>query len=240
MPTTTASLTLTSTDLLSDSLSIVTTANLTKAGTKTGLSQTSGLARKTLSSASSAVITAEPLFRGDGATADGANKVYIKNTSVIASEYVEIYIDQEEMGRLYAGDWAFFPWKAASGTKETFVVTSAGTVAAGDSWDFDGVTTVSADADSNNFAAAVNAKFYPNWTTTVSTAAVTFTARQAGAAGVVTGTTAITGDTITDLGGSDLTMAITSAAAGTRSESDIFVKPSVHTEMSIENMLIHE
>ena len=194
MPTTTASLTLTSTDLLSDSLSIVTTANLTKAGTKTGLSQTSGLARKTLSSASSAVITAEPLFRGDGATADGANKVYIKNTSVIASEYVEIYIDQEEMGRLYAGDWAFFPWKAASGTKETFVVTSAGTVAAG----------------------------------------------EAGAAGVVTGSTAITGDTITDLAGSDLTMAITSGAAGTRSESDIFVKPSVETEVTVEYMLINE
>ena len=238
--TTTASFSLSSSDLTSSALNISASQQLKKAGSRLGLSQTTGLAIKTTSSASAEVITAEPLFRGDGATIDKANKVYLRNLSTIDSEYFTVYIDQEEMGRLYAGDFAFFPWKAASGTKETFVVTSAGTVAAGDSWDFDGVTTVSADSNSNNFAAAVNAKFYPNWTTTVSTAAVTFTARQAGAAGVVTSSTAITGDTITDLAGSDLTMAITSAAAGTRSESDIFVKPSVHTEMSIENMLIHE
>ena len=238
--TTTVSFSLSSANLTSSPTNISASTTLTKAASKLGLSQTTGLAIKTTSSASSTVITAEPLFRSDGVTADKANKVYLRNLSTIASEYFTIYIDQEEMGRLYAGDFAFFPWKAASGTKETFIVTSAGTVAAGDSWDFDGVTTVSADADSDDFAAAVNAQFYPNWTTTVATAAVTFTARQAGAAGVVTGTTAITGDTITDLAGSDLTMAITSAAAGTRSESDIFVKPSVHTEMSIENMLIHE
>ena len=241
--TTTASFSLSSANLTSSPTNISASTTLTKAASKLGLSQTTGLAIKTTSSASAAVITADPLFRGDGATADKANKVYLRNLSTIASEYFTVYIDQEEMGRLYAGDFAFFPWKAASGTKETFIVTatlSSGAVAVGDSWDFDGVTTVSADATLNNFAAAVNAKFYPNWTTTVSGAAVTFTARIAKAQGVVTGTTAITGDTLVDLAGSNLTMPITSGVAGSRSESDIFVKPSVHTEMSIENMLIHE
>lgn len=147
------------------------------------------------------------------------------------------------IGKLYANDWMFMPWSAKQGTKETFVVTatvSSGAVAVGDSWDFDGVTTVSADAILNNFAAAVNAQFYPNWTTTVSSAAVTFTARIAKAQGVVTGSTAITGDTLVDLADSNFTMPITSGAAGTRSTGDIFIEPSVHTGMIYESLLIHE
>ena len=240
MATTTATLTLTSTDLLTDSLSLSSAATLTAAGGSVGLTQTTGLARKILLQ-SDIPEYGYPIYRSDDYyAANVANKVYIKNCSATVTEFVTIYIDQEEMGRLYAGDWCFFPWSALAGTKETFVVTSAGTVAAGDSWNFDGVTTVSADATSNNFAAAVNAKFYPNWTTAISTAAVTFTARHAGAAGVVTSSTAITGDTITDLASSDLTMAITSGAVGTRSEADITVRPSVHTTMTIEHMLIHE
>ena len=240
MATTTATITIASTDLLSDELALTSSATLTTAGTATGVTQASGLSRKTTSAASAAVIQANVLYRAGDYTAEKANKVYIKNTSTTAAEFYTVTIDQEPIGRLYAGDWMFMPWIATSGTKETFVVSATGTVAAGDSWDFDGVTTVSADATLNNFAAAVNAKTYPNWTTAVSSAAVTFTARYAGAAGVVTGTTAITGDTVTDLADSNFTMPITSGAAGTRSESDITVKPSVHTEMTYECMLIHE
>jgi len=240
MATTTATITISSTDLLTDELALSSTASLTTAGTSTGVTQASGLSRKTTSAASAAVIQASVLYRSADYTANGANKVYIKNASTTPAEFFTVQIDQEVIGRLYAGDWMFMPWIATSGTKETFVVSATGTVAAGDSWDFDGVTTVSADANLNNFAAAVNAKTYPNWTTAVSSAAVTFTARYAGAAGVVTGTTAITGDTVTDLADSNFTMPITSGAAGTRSESDITVKPSVHTEMTYECMLIHE
>ena len=243
MPTTTATLSLSSTDLTSSSLSISASTELSQAGLKSGLSDTSGLTRKTLSSASAAVITAEPLYRADLVTEDGANKVYIKNLSNEAAEFFTVYLDQEVIGKLYAKDWMFMPWSAKQGTKETFVVTatvSSGAVAVGDSWDFDGVTTVSADATLNNFAAAVNAQFYPNWTTAVSSAAVTFTARIAKAQGVVTGTTAITGDTLVDLADSNFTMPITSGAAGTRSTGDIFIEPSVHTGMIYESLLIHE
>tara|TARA_B110000211_G_scaffold94702_1_gene110459 strand:+ start:44 stop:757 length:714 start_codon:yes stop_codon:yes gene_type:complete len=237
MATTTATITLASADLLSDELALTTSATLTTAGTSTGVTQASGLSRKT--------VVGDPakpqiLYRAGDYTAEKANKVYIKNTSVTAAEFFTVQIDQEVIGRLYAGDWMFMPWIATSGTKETFVVSATGTVAAGDSWDFDGVTTVSADATLNNFATAVNAKTYPNWTTAVSSAAVTFTARYAGAAGVVTGTTAITGDTVTDLADSNFTMPITSGAVGTRSESDISILPSVVTAMTYETMLIHE
>mgnify|MGYP003677454151 CR=1 FL=1 len=232
-----ATLTLTSPDLVSDNINFSVEATLTQAGGSTDIAASTGLARTNFVADP---VQSKVIFRSEDATADGANKIYMKNTSSTATEFFTIFIDQEEMGRLYAGDWAFFPWIASQGTKETFIVTSAGTVAAGDSWDFDGITTTSADANSNNFAAAVHAQNYPNWTTTISTAAVTFTAREAGAAGVVTGTTAITGDTITDLAGSDLTMAITSGTVGTRSEADIHVVPSVATTMVLEHMLFKQ
>ena len=50
MATTTATITLSSTDLLSDELSLNTTATLTGAGNSTGLTLASGLSRKKLAS----------------------------------------------------------------------------------------------------------------------------------------------------------------------------------------------
>ena len=44
----------------------------------------------------------------------------------------------------------------------------------------------------------------------------------------------------TTLGGSDLTMAITSGTTGTSSAVDISILPSDHTGMTYETMLIHE
>ena len=157
---------------------------------------------------------------------------------VTATEYFTVLVDQEELGRLYAGDWAFFPWKASDGTEEVFTITIANTWAAGDTWDFDGITTTAANSTVADIAAQIHAQNYPNWTTSISTAAVTFTARVSGAAGVVTSSTAITGDTVTTAG--DGTAAITSAVAGTRSESDIIVIPSVATTMDLEHMLFKQ
>ena len=239
MATTTATITINSSDLLTDELSLSSVATLTQAGNSTGIVEATGLSRRSFTYASSAAIDTTTLLRANDYTTDGANKVYMKNMSATPAEYFTIWIDQEEMGRLYAGDWCLFPWNASDGTEETFIVTVGGTVAAGDSWDFDGVTTVSADATLGNFATAIDAQFYPNWVTSVSSTAVTFVARTAGAAGVVASSSAINGDTITDLSGSDLTMNITSGAAGTRSESDISIKPSVHnTDMTMEWMVL--
>ena len=90
MATTTATITLSSTDLLSDELALSTTATLTTAGSSTGVTQCSGLSRKTMTFGSSGVIDTAVLYRSDDYTADKANKVYIKNTSTVATEYFEI------------------------------------------------------------------------------------------------------------------------------------------------------
>jgi len=238
MATTIATISLESSDLLSSPLSFTSLAALTTAGSSTGLTQTSGLAKTNFTVGGTAPFASKIIYRANDATSDKANKVYLKNLSSTPSEYFTVFIDQEQMGRLYAGDWAFFPWSAVDGTEETFIVTIANTWAANDTWEFDGITTTAANSTVADIAAQIHAQNYPNWTTSISTAAVTFTARVTGAAGVVTGSTAITGDTVTTAG--DGTAAITSGAVGTRSESDIIVVPSVATTMDLEHILFKE
>ena len=238
MATTTATVTLSSTDLLSDELALSTTATLTTAGTSTGVTQASGLSRKTTSAASAAAIQAVNLYRAGDYTANGANKVYIKNTSTTAAEYYTVTIDQEQVGRLYAGDWMFMPWSAVSGTKQLFTVTIAATWAVGDTWEFDGITATAASTATAGIAAQIDALNYPNWITTyvATESTVIFTARYASDASEIVYATA---DGTLDTAGNG-TADISGAAAGTASESDITIRPSVHTDMTYETMLIHE
>ena len=108
MATTTATITLASTDLLSDELALTTTATLTEAGNSTGLTGTSGLGRKTVSGGHAQYT----LFDVSDYTADKAHKLYLKNTSTTAAEYFLVTVNSEDVGRLYAGDWALIPWSA--------------------------------------------------------------------------------------------------------------------------------
>ena len=239
MATTKATITLASADMLTDNLSFSTTSILTTAGTTTGLSNTTGLARKTTTAAAAGNIQAEILYRGDDATTNGANKIYLKNTSTNATYYYTVHIDGEELGRLYAGDWAFFPWSATAGTKASFTLTIASTWAAGDTWKFDGITMTAANSTTGDIAAQIDGLNYPNWTTDHGTgeSTVAFTARQSGG---LTQSTAVTADGTLNTAGSG-TANISGAAAGTgKSESDISVRPSVHGEMTIEHMLFYE
>ena len=235
MATTTAAITLTSSDLLTDSLELATTSTLTNAGGSTGVTQTSGLARTNFTNNP---IQSKVIYRSDDATADGANKIYLKNISATVTEYFTVFIDQEEMGRLYSGDLAFFPWSATSGTKETFIATIAGTWAAGETWEFDGVLITAANTTVADIAAQIDEAEFPNWTTTRSTAAVTFVAREARDRGTVVIATADI--VIVQTGGSDATSVVSSAAMGTATESDIIVVPSVVTTMDLEHMLFYE
>jgi hypothetical protein len=107
MATTTAQLVLTSTDLLSDSLSLSAIATLTTAGSSTGLTGTEGLGRKKTANTSEYT-----LFAAANHTDDKAHKVYLKNLSTTASEYFEVQVSGAVIGRIYAGDWAFLPWSA--------------------------------------------------------------------------------------------------------------------------------
>ncbi len=119
MATTTATITLSSSDLLSDELSLATTCTLTGAGNSTGLISTSGLGRKTTASASQYT-----LFAAADYTDDKAHKVYLKNTETAAGLYFLISIHDVEVGRIYAGDWALLPWSAdTTGDDADFKIT---------------------------------------------------------------------------------------------------------------------
>jgi hypothetical protein len=107
MATTTATLTLSSADLTGDTLSLSTTSTLTKADSLTGLDQTSGVGRKTTTAT-----TEVTLFAAASYTDDKSHKIYIRNTATTATEYVLVKVGGTEVGRLYAGDWMFFPWNA--------------------------------------------------------------------------------------------------------------------------------
>jgi len=238
MATITASLTLASPDLLTNALAFSTTNNLTKAGNSTGLENTTGLARKTTSAAAAGNIQAEILYRGDDATANGANKVYLKNLSTTAAEYYTIHIDGEELGRLYAGDWAFFPWNAAAGAYASFRLTLALTWAAGDTWEFDGTTMTAANSTTGDICAQIDALNYSNWTTDHGTgeSTITFTQRRSGG---LTQSEAVTADGTLNTAGNG-TAVISLSGKGTKSESDISVRPSTHNDMTIEHILFHE
>ena len=116
MATTTATITLSSTDLTSDALSLSKTSTITKAGTTTGLTQTSGIGRKTTASSSEYT-----LFSATDTqyTDDKATKVYVLNTSTTSTEYFIITIGTQVVGRIYAGDWAFIPWASTADFKIT-------------------------------------------------------------------------------------------------------------------------
>ena len=108
MATTTATITLSSADLTGDALSLSTTATLTKGGTLTGLDQTTGVARKFYSSAQANTT----LIAAADYTAGRAHKVYIKNTSTTASEYIKVELGASNLslGFLYGGDFMFIPY----------------------------------------------------------------------------------------------------------------------------------
>ena len=122
MATITASLTLSSPDLTSDALNLNTSTTLTKAGTSTGLSQSTGIARKTTEA--TATVT---LFDGADYDNDKAHKIYIKNTSSTATEFITLFVNSEKIGRLYAGDWAFLPYSAEPDTNDLKYVPSVST-----------------------------------------------------------------------------------------------------------------
>ena len=105
MATTTATITLSSADLLSDNLSLSATMNLYKGGTTaTGLDQMN-YHRLVVPTG-----TSFDLIEESAALTEDANYVYIINKNTDVTDYVTIAINSEEIGRLYAGDWLFMPW----------------------------------------------------------------------------------------------------------------------------------
>lgn len=112
MATTTANITITSTDLLTDSLDLQSTMTLYNAATQTGVTKTTGLARY------STGVTTEVKFLDKASTIYGtdakAAKLYIKNTSGSATETVTLTLgtiaSTKNIGILHGGEWALIPW----------------------------------------------------------------------------------------------------------------------------------
>jgi len=233
MATVNATLTITSPDLVGNSLNLTTTSTLTKAGTATGLDQAVGLSRKLTSSGNTYTI-----FKADDYTADKAHKVYLKNISATSSEFLTITVDDEPLGKLYAGDFAFFPWSATNGTKAAFSVTFAATWADGDTAVFDGVTvTLGATETVAAMAILAAAAIYPNFTAAVtSSGVVTFTAKDSNNLHLIEVGAASDDYVVTTAGNGTGTVARTVVPVA--SANDIKITPSVATAMTLESMLI--
>jgi hypothetical protein len=118
MATTTATITLASSDIADNAMSISNTATLYTAGTDTGIVETTGLSRKKFATASEFILLDHGLANSQMAdvTADKSCKVYIKNINDRGdgTKYVAVLINSIEIGRLYGGDWMFFPWSGGN------------------------------------------------------------------------------------------------------------------------------
>ena len=112
MATTTATITLTSSDLLTDELSLASTTTLTKTGTSTGVEHTTGLSRKVVKSTAKGTASGQvTLYTADDFAAIGY--LYVKNTATTVGHKIYIYDDSTSgdpiQFQLDAGDWGFIP-----------------------------------------------------------------------------------------------------------------------------------
>ena len=128
MATTTATITLASSDIADNALSVSNTMTLTTGGTTTGITETTGLARiKMESTTLTDLITVANVT---GFTAAKSAKVYIKNTGTDSEKFAIIGIGDSggtptNIGRLYGGDWMLFPWDGNSGEDITIDMSDA-------------------------------------------------------------------------------------------------------------------
>ena len=128
MATINATLTVSSSDLTSNNLSLSKQMTMHKAGTSTGLELTSGLVRRTFTSTNHVdLITSGAQNYGTPTASDSgaASKVYIKNTGSDSTQYFEVGLGTSSgsgtatsdaiggthlaIGRLYGGDWMLIP-----------------------------------------------------------------------------------------------------------------------------------
>mgnify|MGYP003149015003 FL=1 len=111
MATVNASISISS-DITDNNISISNTSVLYKAGSTTGLDTLTSVTKRLTSTNQVDLITT-------GSVSTTHAYVYIKNPSTDHTEFFNITIgnagagsptDTEEIGRLYGGDWMWFPW----------------------------------------------------------------------------------------------------------------------------------
>ena len=111
MATTTATVSISS-DITDSTINVTNTAELHTAGTTTGLNTMTSVTKVLASTNQVDLITT-------GSVSTTHAYVYINNPSTDHTEYFNITIgnagagsptDTEDIGRLYGGDWMWFPW----------------------------------------------------------------------------------------------------------------------------------
>ena len=117
MATTTATITLASSDIADNNISISNTATLTNAGNDTGMTKTTGLSRVTTSATSNVVLWDSGTTTNVGVETITKGKFFIQNLNARGdgSKYVTVLQGAIEIGRLYGGDWMFCPWQGGAG-----------------------------------------------------------------------------------------------------------------------------
>ena len=105
MATTTATISLNSSDLLTDNLSLSATTTLYEHGTTA-----TGVDECNYHRANIPTGTNFDLIQDSAALSDKANYVYIINKNTDVTDYVIVSVRNKVIGRLYAGDWLFMPW----------------------------------------------------------------------------------------------------------------------------------
>lgn len=126
---TTAAVTLNS-DLLSDSISVTASSTLMKAGTTADdLDMVDYGVIEIVTGDQFDLLDADNPSSSPiaGIMANKANKVYIANHATDETYYVEIMIDAQNVGRLYAGDWMFIPWAAEDANADIEITSNGGT-----------------------------------------------------------------------------------------------------------------
>ena len=105
MATTTATFTLSSSDILSQAIPLSTTANLYKDTTTA-----TGLEQMNYHRAIIPTGTNFDLIPESAGLENNSNYLYVCNKNTDVTHYVTISIGAEVIGSLYAGDWMFIPW----------------------------------------------------------------------------------------------------------------------------------
>ena len=105
MATTTATITLSSSDLLTDNLSLSATTTLYQGDTTA-----TGLDEFRMERFNIPTGTQFDIIEATTAATEDANYFYCINKNTDPTHYVIISIKDEVLGRLYAGDWMFVPW----------------------------------------------------------------------------------------------------------------------------------
>ena len=120
MATTTATITLSSTDLLTDSLSLTSTQTLYN-----NPDFCNGLARKKITSTAIGTTSGQViLYTADDMTPGTTAYIYIKNLSTTSTDYVFVYTGSANILKMAGGDWALLPWNASDNSLSAWAVTN--------------------------------------------------------------------------------------------------------------------